>query len=192
MNRENAGELLKARPGAEISPRRFPPPPAEEFWERGFTLVPRVTTDEEINWLRKVYDLLFSSDLELPKGARHWDATRRSPARPGARRQPGPVSEIALSGAARDAFLPQHAAHRAKASGQRRVELLGSYAAQGAGLHGSDSVASGRGLLGSPFRPRRCCLLDAAGRRHRGRRRNGLCSRIPQDVLDAPWFRGHR
>lgn len=41
----------------------------EEFQDRGFTLVPRVTTDEEIAWLREVYDLFFSDELSLPKGA---------------------------------------------------------------------------------------------------------------------------
>ena len=36
-----------------------------EFWEQGFTRLARVTTDEEIVWLREVYDLLFSGELEL-------------------------------------------------------------------------------------------------------------------------------
>src|SRR6185437_7275249 len=41
----------------------------EEFHERGFVGIPSITTDEEIEWLRQVYDLLFSGELALPKGA---------------------------------------------------------------------------------------------------------------------------
>jgi hypothetical protein len=74
MNREMQ-ELMKARPGGNFT-ANISTASTEEFWERGFTLVPRVTTDEEINWLRNVYDLFFSSDLELPKGARVADTMR--------------------------------------------------------------------------------------------------------------------
>jgi len=35
----------------------------EEFWEHGFTRIDRITTDEEVEWLRDVYDLLFSGKL---------------------------------------------------------------------------------------------------------------------------------
>jgi hypothetical protein len=40
-----------------------------EFWDRGFTLIERITTDEEVEWLRDVYDLLFSGNLKLLPGA---------------------------------------------------------------------------------------------------------------------------
>jgi len=41
----------------------------EEFWENGFTRIDRITTDEEVEWLRDVYDLLFSGKFELLPGA---------------------------------------------------------------------------------------------------------------------------
>lgn len=68
-------ELLKKRPQGDFT-ADISDSCAAEFWEQGFTLVPRVTSDEEISWLGKVYDLLFSDALELPKGARVMDVTR--------------------------------------------------------------------------------------------------------------------
>jgi len=41
----------------------------EEFRENGFTRIDRITTDEEVEWLRDVYDLLFSGKFELLPGA---------------------------------------------------------------------------------------------------------------------------
>jgi hypothetical protein len=40
-----------------------------DFHARGFTLIERITTDEEVMWLREVYDLLFSGTMRLPAGA---------------------------------------------------------------------------------------------------------------------------
>ena len=41
----------------------------KEFWDRGFTLVERITTDEEVEWLRDVYDMIFSGNMKLLPGA---------------------------------------------------------------------------------------------------------------------------
>ena len=40
-----------------------------DFRELGFTRIDRITTDEEVEWLRAVYDLLFSGDVKLLPGA---------------------------------------------------------------------------------------------------------------------------
>ncbi len=48
-----------------------------EFWERGFTLVERITTDEEVAWLREVYDMLFSGNMKLLPGALVTDVMTR-------------------------------------------------------------------------------------------------------------------
>jgi Phytanoyl-CoA dioxygenase (PhyH) len=48
----------------------------EEFHERGFTSVGRVTSDEEIAWLRQVYDLFFASETKLVPGQRVKDVLR--------------------------------------------------------------------------------------------------------------------
>jgi hypothetical protein len=61
-------ELMARRPTIECE-ILLPKGVIEEFHERGFTAIPRVTTDEEIEWLREVYDLFFSGELTLPKGA---------------------------------------------------------------------------------------------------------------------------
>lgn len=60
-------ELLDNRPtkGFDVE---LPDEAVEEFWEQGFTRFACVTTDEEVLWFRKVYDLLFSGELDLPKG----------------------------------------------------------------------------------------------------------------------------
>src|SRR3569833_382063 len=49
----------------------------DEFWERGFTLVERITTDEEVAWLREVYDMLFSGNMKLLPGALVTDVMTR-------------------------------------------------------------------------------------------------------------------
>jgi len=51
---------------ARMPSRRFeaelPKGAAEEFREKGFTEVARITTDEEVEWLREVYDALFEGE----------------------------------------------------------------------------------------------------------------------------------
>jgi hypothetical protein len=61
-------ELMTRRPTRELV-IALPDQAIEEFRERGFTSLSRITTDEEIEWMREVYDLLFSGELTLPKGA---------------------------------------------------------------------------------------------------------------------------
>jgi hypothetical protein len=55
---------------------QLPASAIEEFRERGFTRFHTVTTDEEIEWLREVYDLLFSGEVTLPKGTLVNDVNR--------------------------------------------------------------------------------------------------------------------
>jgi hypothetical protein len=40
----------------------------EEFRERGFTVIPRITTDEEVEWLGQVHDVLFAAGIHLRAG----------------------------------------------------------------------------------------------------------------------------
>ena len=68
-------ELLAGRPDRALA-ISLPDGAFEQFHEQGFTLLPRVTTDEEIEWLRHVYDYLFSGELEFPPGALIHDVNR--------------------------------------------------------------------------------------------------------------------
>ena len=52
-------ELLSKRPAAEFEVRLTDEDVAT-FHERGFITLPRVTTDEELAWLRELYDMLFA------------------------------------------------------------------------------------------------------------------------------------
>src|ERR1700744_3629681 len=61
-------ELMTRRPTRELV-ITLPEKTIAEYQNQGFTSVPRITTDEEIEWMRQVYDLLFSGELPLPKGA---------------------------------------------------------------------------------------------------------------------------
>lgn len=45
------------------------------FAERGFVMIPRITTDEEVLWLREFYDWLFAEKVEAVKGG-HFDLVR--------------------------------------------------------------------------------------------------------------------
>jgi hypothetical protein len=66
--------LLACRPDKEMTVT-LSVQAIEQFWEQGFTCVDRITTDEEIAWLREVYDLMFSGEVELPAGRRVYDVT---------------------------------------------------------------------------------------------------------------------
>jgi hypothetical protein len=61
-------ELMTRRPTRELV-ITLPDKVVAEYHGQGFTSVPRITTDEEIEWMRQVYDLLFSGELPLPTGA---------------------------------------------------------------------------------------------------------------------------
>jgi ectoine hydroxylase-related dioxygenase (phytanoyl-CoA dioxygenase family) len=52
-------ELMAKRPVAPFE-AELKPNQVEEFQERGFIQVPRITSDEELAWLRLVYDALFT------------------------------------------------------------------------------------------------------------------------------------
>src|SRR5215216_3754309 len=47
----------------------------QSFETRGFTSIARITTDEEVAWLREVYDWLFADKSRALKGL-HFDLTR--------------------------------------------------------------------------------------------------------------------
>jgi len=51
-------ELMARRPDVAFT-AELPAEAADEFAERGFTKVDRITSDEEVAWLREVYDALF-------------------------------------------------------------------------------------------------------------------------------------
>ena len=68
-------ELMARRPIQDVV-ITLPDRAVEEYHERGFTMVPHVTSDEELKWLSEVYDLLFSGELDLPKGALVKDVSR--------------------------------------------------------------------------------------------------------------------
>jgi hypothetical protein len=55
----------------------LPQKSVDDFWTLGFTRIDRITTDEEVEWLRAVYDLLFSGKMELLPGALVTDVMTR-------------------------------------------------------------------------------------------------------------------
>jgi ectoine hydroxylase-related dioxygenase (phytanoyl-CoA dioxygenase family) len=61
-------ELMTRRPrlefAVELTPARI-----EEFWDRGFTSIERITPDEELAWLGEVYDRLFAERVQPLPGA---------------------------------------------------------------------------------------------------------------------------
>ena len=61
-------DLMARRPQRELKVA-LPESRVKDFWELGFTLIERITTDEEVEWLRHVYDMLFSGQIELLPGA---------------------------------------------------------------------------------------------------------------------------
>ncbi len=64
---EQLQELIARRPRKEFD-AVLSADKAADFHELGFTRIDRITTDEEVAWLRDVYDLLFSGTMELPPG----------------------------------------------------------------------------------------------------------------------------
>ena len=83
MSRE-FDELMARRPAKEFVVD-VPEAKVKDFWELGFTLVDRITTDEEVEWLREVYDLLFSGNMKLLPGALVTDVMTRMDAQRGER-----------------------------------------------------------------------------------------------------------
>ncbi len=71
-------ELLARRPEVDFEPE-LGAATIEEFHERGFTSVPRITSDEELAWLAELYDwrLAGASDL-IPSGPYGSLKTRRA------------------------------------------------------------------------------------------------------------------
>ena len=74
--REAIDDLMARRPMAELEVA-LPPGAKAEFEARGFTRIDRITTDEEVAWLRQVYDLIFGGAVDLVPGALVRDVTQR-------------------------------------------------------------------------------------------------------------------
>ncbi len=60
-------ELMAAKPNANFDVS-LPASAIDEYRERGFTAIPRLTTDEEVEWLRLVHDLLFADGRHMRGG----------------------------------------------------------------------------------------------------------------------------
>lgn len=58
---DRVAELMARMPTREYD-AVLPKGAKDEFWEKGFTEVARITTDEEVEWLRDVYDALFEGE----------------------------------------------------------------------------------------------------------------------------------
>lgn len=54
-------DLMRRRPRRPYAPR-LPKDAKEQFWEDGFFTIKQITTEEEVVWLRDVYDCLFSGE----------------------------------------------------------------------------------------------------------------------------------
>lgn len=71
-------EILAGQPRTEFTPQ-FGDAEVAAFREHGFTSLARITTDEEVAWLREVYDWLFADKSRALEG-QHFDLTRRGEA----------------------------------------------------------------------------------------------------------------
>src|SRR5215475_1434189 len=67
-------ELLARRPESDFQ-LRIPDGLVEEFEERGFVRIDRLVADDELEWLRKVYDRMFADRIEAVPGG-HFDVLR--------------------------------------------------------------------------------------------------------------------
>ena len=67
-------ELMARRPECEFSVQTSDQL-VEEFHERGFIRIDRITGDDELEWLREVYDRLFADRIEAVPGG-HFDVLR--------------------------------------------------------------------------------------------------------------------
>lgn len=73
---EQFQELMARMPRKEFT-AVLPQAKVDDFWELGFTKIDRITTDEEVEWLREVYDLIFSGNMKLLPGALVTDVMTR-------------------------------------------------------------------------------------------------------------------
>jgi ectoine hydroxylase-related dioxygenase (phytanoyl-CoA dioxygenase family) len=62
---DRVAELMARRPQAELEVA-LPKAVKVEFWEQGFSKIDRITTDEEVEWIREVYDALFGPEAPMP------------------------------------------------------------------------------------------------------------------------------
>ncbi len=66
--------ILARRPQGEL-PVELPTVRVQEFRERGFTQIERITTDEELAWLGELYDAMFAARLQAVPGG-YFDLAR--------------------------------------------------------------------------------------------------------------------
>ncbi len=71
----SAFEAIAARRPEVVFPVELPARCLEEFRERGFTHVERITSDEELAWLGELYDAAFEARLEAVPGG-YFDLAR--------------------------------------------------------------------------------------------------------------------
>ena len=140
------------------------------FHENGYLAIERITTDEEIEWLRGRFDELF----EARQGGARRLLRHRAPLRRRGRRpvRPGALPRAGRARPARDPVRAERQAHRLQAARRRprRRPPLGPHALEAGPHRGVGAVAPGRGLLGSrPRLPRRRQLDAPRRRRHRQR-----------------------
>jgi len=67
-------QLLASRPATAFDVE-LPAAKVAEFRERGFTSIERITSDEELGWLREVYDWLFAERVQAVPGG-YFDLSR--------------------------------------------------------------------------------------------------------------------
>src|SRR5688572_2932202 len=72
--REAIDELAARKPSADIEVDLTAADVAA-FEANGFVSIPRITTDEEVAWLRELYDALFRQRMELYSGG-VWDLVK--------------------------------------------------------------------------------------------------------------------
>ena len=117
------------------------------------------------NGCAEVYDLFFSGELELPKGALVRDVNR--PAGQAARSRPPArccFRNRFIRSCARPFFIATVSAWRASCLVGAELHCWGHMLRKPGHSDGHVAMASGRSLLGSAFRPPGGRLLDAAGR----------------------------
>ena len=149
---------------------RFGPPPASDFEvaptddevasfrENGFLVVERITTDEEIDWLRPIFEAAFDeSDGKMAPQAKKAELSRRC------------SRSSASRSCSHTTYLRNATALRGRAARRRRVEIddVGPHDPQARRRQPGGAVAPGPGVLGARARLPRPRVVAAAARRHR-------------------------
>ena len=150
----------------------------DQFHRDGFTSVDRITTDEELEWIRPIYDYLFATKGHVQGRLLRPVPARTSPT--GDDLVPQVLSpESRFPQLQRDERRPQRPGDRRPAAraGRVRAEHVEPPDPQAAARRRPAAVAPGRGVLGHRLRlprPRR-----AGCRSTRRRSRAGACTSCP-------------